>query len=445
MTAESELRPTPSPWGEIELTPEIDTPEKRLSAVLNILQNGAQTLTVLTMPADTRRWQSYYRIWQNLNETAGLEVLKQKTSTKNHLVFCIEPVGAAARSTLDDRDWALTGFGIKIKAPLIFAWQQLLHLRLDAMQVLANNSLGRKDLEDNIISTPALVRYQILTALAAASRLRTIDLAQITNVGRSNVVHHLNGLKTANLIDSESADPESGNPVTVYQITPEGLATNPWPSYRTSPTRSAQIEQTARRLTAEDRPITLRSVIEKPVQDLPGISGTLAFFASRGFLTQSKFHCRELSEVRITDPGIQVVERVLKPLSAWTQDNKSVAQINEIDRRLKINPDAYISLYPPIAESYMQHSPIKNKDPEAKSRQITALIKSRPGQLTRSDLARLLNVSGPTIARHLKPLLETCQVVQQKAAKGSRFFLAPGPNMADFDKEYEEELKRGST
>ena len=41
MTAESELRPTPQPWGEIELTPEIDTPEKRLSAVLNIIQNGA--------------------------------------------------------------------------------------------------------------------------------------------------------------------------------------------------------------------------------------------------------------------------------------------------------------------------------------------------------------------------------------------------------------------
>ena len=116
----AEFRGRPTGWETIlgsPLPPEINTPEKRLSALVNLIQNGAQTLETLSMSSE---FTSYGRINSAMNERAGIRVV-QNATTFRHLQRCIEPVGAAAKSDLDDKYWALTPFGAATKPTLIFA------------------------------------------------------------------------------------------------------------------------------------------------------------------------------------------------------------------------------------------------------------------------------------------------------------------------------------
>lgn len=454
MTAESELRPSSQPWGEIELTPEIDTPQKRPSAVLNIVQNGAQTLTVLTMPPDTENWQSYRQIHRHLNGCVGYELIRDNRTTKDHLVACIEPVGAAARSSLDDKNWALTEFGIKIKPALVFAWQRLLALELDAMQVFGAHSRSKKDQENNILATTATIRNRILLSLADDDR-RSIDLSNIVNISLSYTPKILQKLQSAGLVEYQSVNTESGSSASHFYLTEKGHKTSPWPIYRNIAgnllTRSPQVEKAIRKLTMEEKLVTSESVTaqisedtQQPINktDRHTNVGVLSFYARQGFLKRGKFFKYHFSEACLTSLGKQVVHEIIVPLVAWANDNKAIGEINEIGKQLKINPDSYKSLYPQIAAGFSENSPNKNSDLEAKSRQILALVKTYPNHLTAADLARQMKVGDSTIGELLKPLIATGQISQRKAEKGKMLFLAPGPNMPDFDAEYEEELNR---
>lgn len=115
----------------------LQTPEDRLNAVLNIVQNGAQTLAVLSMLPNTNQWESPTRINKRIAETVGTPIVHRKT-TLQHLVQTIEPVGLAARSTIDNNDWAITEFGIVSRATLIFTWRRFMDMALDPMKVLGS-------------------------------------------------------------------------------------------------------------------------------------------------------------------------------------------------------------------------------------------------------------------------------------------------------------------
>lgn len=438
---EKELPLTQSGWGEIPLTPEIATPEKRLSALLNIAQNGAETLTVLTMAPDTKQWEGYGIINSNMNRQVGLRVVTN-TATRAHLVLCIEPVGAAARSTLDDKDWALTEFGIKIKPALIFVWQKLLELNLDSMALLGSQSKGKKDEDGNLVTTPPMVRTQILLALTNQDGVRVVDFCQSTNLTITAISTHLEHLQNAGLVDLKSSNLNAGQSVTFFKVTPLGERTTTWPTYQNkrgwSRTQvSAYVEETVQELTRQGRPVTTAAVTSfdnKDIQHLPrqnytNVSTVLSHFVRGGFLERGRFKEHDYSDVRLTTFGRQVVEAIINPLVLWSQNDQAVAEINQIAARLKVNPDAFTHLYPQIANSFIEHSPRKNANREAKTQKIRDLIKRNPNQLTRSDLARQLNVRCSTVSLIIKTMLESGEIVQTKAEKGNRVLLSPGhPN-----------------
>ena len=441
---EREPIPNHTGWGEIPLTPEIATPEKRLSAALNIAQNCAQTLTVLTMASDTRQWESYCLINTNMNRQVGLKVVNSGP-TRNHLIKCIEPVGAATRSTIDDKDWALTKFGIKIKPALIFIWQKLIELNLDAMALLGNRSQGKKDEDGNFKTTPPMIRAQILLALAGHTDkgpMRVVDFFQTTKLSLSNLSGHLENLKTAGLVNFESVDPNSGQPVTFFGVTPIGHETTNWPVFREKRGAthrhkiSAFVQEAVQTLSLQGRPITTDAVATFKSQNLlefnparPQISSVLSHFVRSCLLERGRFHEGHKAEIWLTPSGEQVVENIIEPLVAWSQNSEAVVEINQIAARLKVNPSTFADLYPKIATSFIEHSPQKNADPELKRQKITALIKVQPGQLTRADLGRELKVSRALISFIIKLLIESGEIIQTKAPRGNRLFLSPSPNL----------------
>jgi hypothetical protein len=47
---------------------------------------------------------------------------------------------------------------------------------------------------------------------------------------------------------------------------------------------------------------------------------------------------------------------IVEPLIAWSQDPSAIAEIQDIAAVLERDPDAYVDLYPAIAQSYRHHS-----------------------------------------------------------------------------------------
>lgn len=215
----------PNGWTELDLPKELDSPWKRFRAVANTIHNGGKSLAVLTMPLDTGTWTSYEAINSTINSKTGRDVILAWT-TREHLVRAIEPVGVAAHSTLDDKDWALTKFGVISKAPIIYAWEKLLELGLDGMNVFAHTSHVTRGQNGEIDSTPPEVRAQILL-YCFNNNVRYVDLEEPTKTVSGSIRDHLRDLQTHGLIDKKSVSMLAGS-VATYKKTDQGELTTSW-------------------------------------------------------------------------------------------------------------------------------------------------------------------------------------------------------------------------
>lgn len=411
----------------------VETSEQRLrlSTLLKIAQNGARTLTVLTMPS-TKQWETYVNIDKAMNETAGMKVVTPWT-TQGYL-YSIEPLGLVAKSTLDDMEWSLTDFGIKIKPVLIFTWQRLLDLGVDPISVFGNKSQSKVDSQGNIVRTTSTVRVQILRTLSRENQLRIVDLARNTDTPEDTLSKHLQKLEAAGLVTLESADLGAGQSVVTYQITERGSNFSNWPIYTDNQRKSLSIYSPRTKeaidvLAGLGIPITTDSVtqfIKKKYNraDRLTTEGILSHFAREGLLARDKFYKYHYSDVSLTFLGRKVVEQVVEPLVKWSQ-NIEGQEINDVGSELKVNQKAYLDLFRQIAISFCQNSPDKNANKEAKIQEIKRLIVQNPGQLTVSIISRLLNLYSSSIRGAVEQLIKSGEITPIQSPKSHRTFFSP--------------------
>lgn len=432
----------PRSWAELDLPPELDSPEKRLGAAVNIIQNGAQSLTVLAMNPQPGYWESYNQINKRLPRIGGGNLV-YRTVTRNHLVQTIEPVGAAARSTLDNKEWTITPFGVALRPAILLAWQNFLDLDLDAMQVLGSNSRVKKDNEGNIVSTPAQARTRILLDLLEKGHLRIIDLSSAIGLSTAVTNKHADGLSHGGIVEKDVASSEANESITHYTLTKQGRDQEKWPifvlKHKTGSTAyvslSREVELAVRELSENGIPFSIRNCIEVFNKHRPenskGVAettvfGMLAFWGREGLMDVGKFHNRFLSDVVLTPLGELVASEILQPLQDWSNNPRSVILINEILEDLRRGSD-YQSLKIRIAESFSNTSPFKNKDIDLAVGKGTVLrmIRERPGELTQASIARTLNISPMKAHRVIGALLATGEIAEEKAVSGQRRFLRP--------------------
>lgn len=430
-------------WESTVLPSELQTPEQRLQAVLNITQNGAQTLTVLTMGPDTSDWSKHTAINTLMRNRVGTSVVHSKT-TFSHLTGTISEVGMAARSTLNDEEWALTDFGVTCKATLIFAWQKFLEIGVDPMVALGINSRSKKDSSGGIITTPPMTRFRVLNTLFQPGNVMGIrEVAEKIGLNEKVVAEQVRGLTENGLISHRLYDRNSGQ-LHRYRISPKGVLTQEWPLFESRHQRwitasqqayvaVAELSQKEVEITSEavDRFVNERFRPGKPpttinpsdilkqwarqhelLERLPGIEGVTA-------------------EIEITTTGVEVLNKVLFPLFRWAKDITSVEDITSIAENLKRNPDAYQYFYTTIVESFFSHSPFKNKDKEEKIRRAKRIITERPGELWASELGKELGSSSSTGINITRVLLGRREIELQNAKKGSRQLIFPVPETSN--------------
>lgn len=430
----AEFRSRPNGWDEFPLTPEIDISEKRFSAVLNVLKNGGQTLTVLTMPPYREMWTDYRTISSNMNQQVGLPVVKADIATKDHLTYCIEPIGAAARSTLDDKEWSLTPFGIAMRPALIFAWQRLLVQGFDGTEVFGTNSQRKKGQEEDLPTTAPLTRARALLLIRERGVVQEVDLMRKTGLTSATITRHTNRLHELGIIHKESRSTQDGEPTTIYEvISNEDLSA--WPPYQTLNDKThlgkgEMVKKAIDMLRINGEPITRSSVSDilvkeqkiTPVSALWSAGSMLSFYTKKGVMKKNREHP---SEITLTQNGQKIVDKILTPLDSWSKDRWVIEEINTIGRRIASNRHAYNDLLKKIADSYITHSPYKNMDPEGKTSELLRLIRENPGSITQSDLVRHTGMSLTKVHVALGELLKTGHVVGIKAKTGQRVFLSP--------------------
>lgn len=425
----------PKSWEELDLPPELDTPEKRLGAAANIIQNGAQSLAVLAMNPQPGYWEGYNQINKRLPRIGGGKLVHEET-TWGHLVKTIEPVGVAARSTLDNKEWTITPFGVALRPAILFAWQNLLDLDLDAMQVLGSSSYVKKDNEENIVSTPAQARTRILFELLEKGHLRVIDLSAAIGLTPGATCEHADRLSHGGIVEKDSTLPEAGEPVTHYALTEQGKDQEKWPifvkKYKIGSTAyvflSREVELAVRELFENGIPLSIQNCIEVIDKHRPEnsksasettVSRILAFWGREGLLNVSKFHHRLYSDVALTPLGELVASEILQPLQVWSVNPNLANNIIEMEGNLGRGVYSQ-DLLVRIAESFRNSSPMKNKDIDLAVGKGTVfrMIREEPGKLTQASISRILNVSPPRARRVIGALLATGEIVEEKAASG---------------------------
>lgn len=426
-------------WDPHLLPPELQLPEQRLSALLNILQNGGQTLTVLTMPSRTTDWKSPYTINTDMRNQVGFPVVNKKT-TVSHLQQTLANVGMAARSTVNDDEWSLTEFGLLCKPALLFGWQKFLELaanteiNLDPMAVLGTVSKGEKDESGSLKTTPPLIRFALLHALSLTEAGINVEaLAKKTNLPASAVGTHIISLAENNLV-THKINARTGR-TSEYIITPQGLELSEWPPFKGTHqlniARAQQVRHAVIALSQLESAITIEAV-ERFINDTyrPGKEPTsynsaniLSQWAKKHGLVEKISNIRE--DIQITDIGTTVLTTILLPLYRWAEDFSRCPEITEIALALKRNPLAYQPLYPEIAQSYIDHSPSKNRDREGKLSQARGIINTKPGELSAAELGRALGMTPATGAKVTSELVARGDIYLQKSPKGSKFLLFP--------------------
>ncbi len=403
-------------WQEVLLNPDVESEAyRRINGVLNILKNGAQTLTVLAMVDDPNSFVTPSNINRTVDKKAGGKVVKRDTTVKSYLAKCIEPMGAAAKSTLDDEMWALTPFGIEMKAALIFAWSKFLKAGINPMDVLGTTSRSKKGDDGHIINTPAVARATILTALDIYRVLNREKLVEILKLCGSAVSGHLTNLKRAGLVEFESMDTGSGKPGSHFILTDTGREQEyNWPVYTDSRGKNFALQTELTRKALEKlsvmgqdiNTVSICAIILDKNPDfnrkglLNSISHVLSFWVREGLLKRGKFNTGYLSEASLTDKGRMIVDEILIDLAMWSIDPDLAPKIESIAKRIRINPDAYQSIYTNIAKSFKETSLYARHNKKETLEEVLKAIRQNQGKVTASKVSRITGIS-PTHTRLL--------------------------------------------
>lgn len=430
-------------WQDVLLNPDINSEAyRRLSGVLNILKSGAQTLTVLSMVDDPNSFVNTADIRAQVQEKVGSRTIKKAENVKTYLTRCIEPVGAAARSTLDDEMWALTPFGIEMKASLILAWSKFLEAGIDPMDVLATASHSKKDDEGHITSTPAVARATILTALNELGKLNVSRLKQILKMEGGVVANHLINLEKVGLVNYESVECMLGKPIVHFTLTEKGRNTGieNWP-FRVDSRGNRLVFQTElvrkaiEELSVKGRDINLWSISEIILLKYPdykanglraNIASLLSFWEieDRHLLNKSRFKQDIRSEASITGKGLIVVDGIFSRLAMWSIDPPLTPDIESIAKKLRINPDAYQDIYVSIAESFRRTSPFFEKNGEDTSAKVLGVILKKQGNVSTTDISRIIGISVSRVHQIVKELKSQGYLIGEKdPTHKSRIFL----------------------
>lgn len=423
-------------WSDPSVFAELDTPERRYEALANILQNGAQSLTVLTMPSDPHTFSSWAAINAHLNTTVGFTVVA-KASTLEHLASCIAPVGAAAKSTIDDQEWALTAFGVAIKPALVFGWQRLLDLQISSMGLLGSTSQGKLDEEGTgYITTPAQVRTTMLQQLTERGPLQLTQFIPAIKVGRNSIAMHADNLKKAGIVTVERKTTTYGQPITLYEITGLGAQASDWPVAmlrdNPAPRISERVRDALLFLVENGQDPTLRA-IRKYISDTTGheyhdadLATVLTFFVDNKLVERSKFNAKKFSEVTLTPLGQSIVAELITPLVRWCENPYAIPEIFQIAENLQRNPQAYTNLYRPIAEHFVTHSPFKNHDTTQREIDFLRIVQNAPQPLTQSDITRMASMSKSTVHKVKQALLKTGEIEIVTQSNGRQVILVTG-------------------
>lgn len=416
--------PYPTSWEQLDLSAEIDTPEKRFAAALNIIQNGAQSLAVMAMHPDPQYFEDYTVINRRLNSLARQKVVGS-TATKGHLSHTIGPLGVAA--TTDERQWALNEFGITLRAGIVFAWQNFLDLYIDPMDSLGANSDGKRDENGGNVTTSAEVRARILAALAEKGELRVVDLVEPTGVSQNALGEVTDKLHGKEIIKKKNKTPSSGEDITYYTVVDPSISE--WPTYidgRGVP--YAISADFAKGLLAlyGDRAFTTDEAHKAiPSYNQPFVSAMLAFYARHGALKRGEFHLGMQSTITLLPVGELVVQEILSPLLLWCKDPTAVQTILRIGKQLENGTFRSDTLWADMAASFELNSPAKNRDKAGKIASVKSLIYENPGMLTRADIARLMGFSSSSAARSVAALIASGEIQERESAIGPHMLLFP--------------------
>ncbi len=382
----------------------LETTKGRFQAILNLVKNGGMVLEVMQMD---RIWQNYKDIATSINGSRGEQLIRSSV-VRGHLRRTISPIGAAARSDIDDEDWQLTPFGMETKAVLLFVWQKFLELNVNPVQLLSNRSSVKKNSQGNI-TTPALTRSGILIDLYPQKQLREVELAEIENINAGNIAKHLSYLQSAELINSKSVDPIDS--FSFFRLTTRGGLLGEWPEYVESrgynlPGLSRGINKiiddlvidliasAAEYFTTEDVMYYGQELhYSKSTENKGNVSGILNFYVREGLLEKSELNGENMSEYSLTELGQVIVKELLNPLYLWAEDLNSIPEINIIRAQLIRNPNAFLAFYRQIGDVYQETSPLKNQSRESKISDILSCIEDNEGNLNASDIGRKLGIS----------------------------------------------------
>lgn len=432
-------------WNGIVLTPEIETSWNRLSAVANILQNGAQTLTVFAMKPDVSYWGTASEINGGVKRLIG-ETLVSSGTTPGYLRSTLEPVGAAARSDTDERYWAATPFGIAIRPALIFGWQRMLYWGLNGSDVFGVTSQKTKTPEGTII-TPVDIRLQIFDLLERRGTLRVSDITGSINViAKPDVIDHLDRLASAGLITKEGLEPIKEKSQTKYLPTGRGKEVEEWPAYGVphkyrSPAverkLSGRVKEAVMSITTSGKQPTLDGILQFMHQqhgytpDRSRVVAVLSFYEREGLIEyQQGFHARNRSKVELTRLGRVIKANVIDQLARWCEDPDSVPVIQEIDQRLKDNPEGFTDTFREIGESFKNSSIRIGENRAVLKMNFLRTIAQQSGTVATPDVARACAIS-PGIARiFTKELLQEGLIKEEPSIlRGTRVLAYTGPDL----------------
>ncbi len=406
--------------------PKLDTPKKRLQAVLNVAKNPAMVLEVCVL---TDKPEPYTSINSQVNGYGHDGFVLHHGPTRGHFVQTIEDVGLAARGDTDNLHWAQTPFSREAKAALIFVAIGLLNHDISPKAALGTQSQVKTETpgnKDNIVTSPALVRAQILLllkSLGAKTRLEDIFDAKL-NISRVAIKHHLEYLKAAGLVEYNSPDMTEG--YVVFKV-----ATQTPPAEWDTPSQGRRIATPVAQACAEleargeeinykniDRVVT-KNTGKRPHSGL--LVNVFSHFETMGYLHRNQFRAMERqSEATLTETGATVLKTVFEPLIIWSQDPRAVPEINLIREEIEAGVHRIKPILDRLADCFVDS---KSIDKGGKSAIIRALI--RPNhKITATEIARHMGISS-VYAQRLVKGLEREGLIKRTPGKGTKQHLSP--------------------
>lgn len=409
------------------------TPLQKLERLLNILPNGGQSLTVLSMPPSSDRWTYYTHIANAVNSKVGFPVVR-KTNTQKALTQTLEPIGIAAKSDIDDKVWALTDFGVDLRPALIFGWQGFTELDINTSALLSSISARGKHTDG--VRTAGMTRFKIIQGIYELTHLSAeqdnqgvseYEISQYTGFNLEFVGDHTHNLEKGGFLDKDS----KARTLTTFTVTEKGSALATWSTYvaknQAHPQSSVRGHDVIVSLQSTGDLITNKTVAQRYLELFgrnlgEGHASTLLSFWAKneqGFLERHGFSLERGSDVVLRPITEAVLAKVLLPLEQWAYNSLSVGKINQIREQLNKDPDSFVPLYRNIAESYEKYSPFKNKDLEGKTAMALEIISTSPG-VSYTELSTVMDTSVATARRIVEGLILSGTVRREEPETGNR-------------------------